>query len=351
MEPEIFEPIKKFPKYEIGNYGTVRSKETPNKPCKILKPYERPDGYFDVKLRTIGDFEGRSVKFGKLIHRLVAKAFVENPNPGVWKIVNHKNSNRSDNNFHNLEWCDCRMNSLHAWKDKMENGSEKPCAQYNLNGQLIKTFASRKDASIKTECSYSGISKSCADKTGKKTSGGYLWKDLVVIDTELDTSEWKYIDGFPYKISRTGQIYSMGGKHLMTPSDSGGVLCIKLHFDGFVKPCKIHRLVAETYIPNPKKLPNVSHKNGDKYDNDVENLMWCSNGESYNNAATIGKIKVTKGKPVSQYSQDGEYIKTFPSIKEASLETKAPESTIPLVCNKKRNLSGGYGWKWADATS
>lgn len=337
---EIFKEIIEYPKYKISNHGSVIG------PNGTLTPYKRIDGYEDVKLYKHVD--GKSVRKGVLIHKLVAEAFVENLNPNTWTIVNHKNSDRSDNYYENLEWCNYSMNSLHASAKNITNGSEKPCGQYSLNDELIQVFSSLTEAASVTGLSYSGIAKAC--KGTAITSCGYKWKytDDKHLNPEIhDVKDWETIDEFPsYKISRNGKIYSKEFKTIAVSHDHGGSLSIKLTFWGEYHIRKIHRLVAEAYIPNPDNLPNVSHINGNKYDNSVENLMWCTQVQSVKHAVNLGKIPKPKGKTVMQYEIDGTYIKTFKTIKRASELTNSSATTIALVCNNKRQTSGGFKWKW-----
>lgn len=61
------------------------------------------------------------------------------------------------------------------------------------------------------------------------------------------------------------------------------------------KGYKIHRLIAEAFIPNPLELPEVNHKNGIKTDNRIENLEWCDHTENIRHAHRIGLVKVRYG--------------------------------------------------------
>lgn len=91
--------------------------------------------------------------------------------------------------------------------------------------------------------------------------------------TTLDGEIWKSVDGYPaYKISSLGRVSGYLG--LMTPQiDTKGYYRVRL--DSSTK--KIHRLVAQAFISNPKGLPQVNHKNTIKTDNSVDNLEWSTN--------------------------------------------------------------------------
>lgn len=95
-------PIKGLPNYMVSNFGRVYSEHS----NKLLKLIEHRKGYLKVY------FGQRSVRRGFFVHRLVALAFIENPNR--YPSVNHINCNKKDNHFQNLEWCTNTMNIEHG---------------------------------------------------------------------------------------------------------------------------------------------------------------------------------------------------------------------------------------------
>ena len=97
--------------YEVSNRGRVRSLKFGKK--KILKPTPNKQGYYHVKLSK----DSKTKDFR--VSRLVAMAFVPNPNPNQWKQVNHKNEVKTDNRASNLEWCDCRYNIRYSRAKKV----------------------------------------------------------------------------------------------------------------------------------------------------------------------------------------------------------------------------------------
>ena len=100
--------------------------------------------------------------------------------------------------------------------------------------------------------------------------------------------EWRDIQGYEglYMVSNLGRVKSLnyhrtGKERIMKPSDNGhGYLFVVLCKDGKDKNCRINRLVAQAFLPNPDNLPEVNHKDENKYNNCVENLEWCD--RSYN---------------------------------------------------------------------
>lgn len=103
-------PIKGYPDYTVSNYGRVKSMKKNS--VKILKWRETYKNYYNV-----APFKAdQKTQKQFYIHRLVALAFI--PNPNKYPQVNHKNCNKADNHVSNLEWCNDQFNKDHA----KENG-------------------------------------------------------------------------------------------------------------------------------------------------------------------------------------------------------------------------------------
>lgn len=184
--------------------------------------------------------------------------------------------------------------------------------------------------------------------------------------------EWKTIEGYEnkYLISNKGRVkslYDKNGnyrKYIIQPRKKAIYLYVNLYKNGKCKTKKIHRLVAETFIPNPNNLHCVNHIDGNKHNNNVNNLEWCTYSENTNKAIEIGLFnkevlfkngkdnimynKHNKEHPSSvsilQFSLDNKFIKQWNSIKEA--EKKLNISHISDCCGKKRKTAGGYIWKY-----
>lgn len=112
----------------------------------------------------------------------------------------------------------------------------------------------------------------------------------------------------------------------------------------------IHRLVANSFIPNPENKPEVNHRDEDKRNNYFENLEWSTREENVNWGTAIERGISTQGNSVEQYSLEGKLINTFPSVRKADKETGINQSSIVKVCLGKQATAGGYKWKYVKST-
>ena len=178
MLDEIWKEIKNYEDYyEISNYGRIRrikydnigNKFQYNIP-KYLKLREDKDGY----LRCDLSLNGKIKRF--FVHRLVAKAFVDNRNNNP--VVNHIDGNKQNNYYKNLEFCTIKQNNLHVLKTGLRNMKNnklsKEVEQYSMDNVLIKTYKSANDASRITGLSQGHISECCRGEI--KQYKGYIWK-------------------------------------------------------------------------------------------------------------------------------------------------------------------------------
>lgn len=180
----------------------------------------------------------------------------------------------------------------------------------------------------------------------------------MTIDTTF-SEEWRDIKGYyGYQVSSLGRIKSLGNKSnhlseiLMRQSTVLGYKTVGLRKANKSKMLKVHRLVAEAFIPNPKALPQVNHIDGDKTNNSVSNLEWCTAKENVDHARTTGlKQPNKKGKDdprsiaISQIDPlTGKVVNTFFGLREMERQTGFARANIKRALDKEGRFS--YGWKW-----
>lgn len=170
--------------YQINQFGEIRTlKDSPKlKKYDVLKPQiSKRNGYVYQMLYKNGKEKLLRV------HRLVAMAFL--PNPNNLPQVNHKDGNKQNNSVDNLEWCEQSDNMKHAYKNGLQIPSENQRkAIINTNklkqkkvcqikdGEIINTFSGISEASRQTKISISCISRCCNLK--RKSTNGYEWRFL-----------------------------------------------------------------------------------------------------------------------------------------------------------------------------
>lgn len=160
--------------YKVSNLGRVKSIDRitidsigRKKLFKgvILKQDISPAGYKRITLNKDG---GQITKF---VHRLVAQEFI--PNPNKLPYINHIDCNKINNTVENLEWVTPLENNLHAIKNNLRKNFKK-VNQYDLSGNLLNTFDSQRDASLKTGVCYKQINACIKNK--QKSAHNFIWK-------------------------------------------------------------------------------------------------------------------------------------------------------------------------------
>lgn len=118
--------------------------------------------------------------FTRLVHRLVAEAFI--PNPEGLRYVNHKDEDPSNNQVNNLEWCTAEYNNNYGTRKERQAKTQlnrpdcsKRVKQYDKSGNLLAEYPSLKEASRQTSICRSGIAR-CCNRYKQSTSGGYVWE-------------------------------------------------------------------------------------------------------------------------------------------------------------------------------
>ena len=174
---EQWRPINE--RYEVSNFGNVRSYvdfhgrvgTVPH----LLKPHKDNNGYYMIMLYFKNKHKYMPV------HRLVATAFI--PNPNNYRCVNHKDENKLNNSVDNLEWCTHKYNNGYGTKKERLSKALtqnqhfiKPVYQLDKQGNIINEFPSIIKAAEYIGCTGSEIAKVCKGLEGRKQTHGYGWK-------------------------------------------------------------------------------------------------------------------------------------------------------------------------------
>lgn len=188
----------------------------------------------------------------------------------------------------------------------------------------------------------------------------------------LEGEEWKNVIGNPrYAVSNFGRVTAYSAPYeigevlyhrkpkLLKPYLCGTgtkYYCVRLS-DGHKNAYnyRIHRLVAEAFIPNPDNLPQVNHKDENKLNNNVTNLEWCTpqyNSNYGTRNERMGKTQKeipARKKRVVQLSINNEYVNEFESVKAACAAIRVCKETLRAHCIKTNTPLKGYKWMYANS--
>lgn len=119
----------------------------------------------------------------------------------------------------------------------------------------------------------------------------------------LNVENWQKIDDLPYYVSNLGNVkrdpkskYNHKNKQYIKPYiNNKGYLCVNLYKNSKVHKFQVHRLIAMYFIHNPSNLPEVNHIDGDKLNNAIPNLEWCTREHNMKHAWDTGLVKNRRG--------------------------------------------------------
>lgn len=163
--------------------------------------------------------------------------------------------------------------------------------------------------------------------------------------------QWKTISNASnYEVSNLGNVRNKTTKYILKGRiTKSGYLQVSIKLDETQKFTNqyIHRLVALYWIENPQQKKEVNHIDGNKENNNVDNLEWVTAFENQKHRHSIG-INKTSHRRVGKYSKEGELIKEYNSIVEAANAEESPRVSIDSVLQGRRYTLKGYVWKYLD---
>lgn len=323
---KIWKTIKNHENYKISEDGEIYSSIS-----GLLTP-TMISGYKSYRLMK----DSKPKRY--LAHRLVYETF-KNKDINKNKIIDHIDRNKLNNNINNLREVDRSTNGKNV--ESKKNIINEIILQYNMKNNLIKEWISRKSLCDEFKINNcSAITRCCNGK--QKSAYGFIWKYKNRIIDQGDFTEIRVPDLnlSKYRINTNGIIINIKGQ-IIQPQINNGYYSISLKTDtNKYKTLRINRLVAYTFIPNPKKYDIVNHKDKNKLNNSIHNLEWTS--ASYNSKHSHRK------KILMIDIKTDKIMKIFDSIKDAFiyLDKNYYNTSISDVCNGKQKTFCNYKWKW-----
>tara|TARA_B100001094_G_C18106905_1_gene758901 strand:+ start:226 stop:1356 length:1131 start_codon:yes stop_codon:yes gene_type:complete len=285
---EIWKTISDAPGYEISNFGNIKNIKT-NKLITIN--YERLKR--DNKRARPGLSTNGKIK-SYYLHRIVAEHFIDNPNN--LPEVNHIDGDFYNNKASNLEWISKIDNMRHANHNQLIKRYTRKVILTNKETGEVHQFYKVTDCASFLKYSPSMISLTCNNKRTDKLYDIKYEKHERTIDEDENTIWKEYPECKKYLVSNTGEIKNKKTNRIMMGSKVNGYRFVTL----FIKTGEpklnrlIHRMVAQTFIPNRDEKPVVNHKDTNILNNNVQNLEWVTYKENMNTEETICNLK--KGK-------------------------------------------------------
>ena len=343
---EDWKLIAEFPNYDVSSLGNIRNNKTGKQMKLCVK-----SGYYHICL--VNDSSKKSFK----VHRLVAFAFIENPEHKL--EVNHKDKNKLNNSLSNLEWMTRRENNIHRCEGakitsnknkvikRIDATTNEMLEKYNsielagtwaYNNGYTKTIHNGRNSIGNCLCGLSKIAYKFKWECENKNCDldNEIWK-LVVLEN-VDTTDKRYY------VSNLGRF-----------KNSSGIIMdnYKINESGYLrvyiynKTYALHRLIALAFIENLENKEQVNHIDGNKLNNSVENLEWVTNGENQ-----IHKFKIGLGnsytRKIVQYDLEMNKIKEFKSIIGAAKELDIGKTNIMGVLVNRRKTAGGFVFKYLE---
>jgi len=330
LNDEEWKDIKDLPQHQISNKGRIRNKKS----GYILKQRVK-GGYNQV---TLSNYLSQDIRKTYLVHRLVALTFI--PNPENFKIVDHIDRNKLNNNLENLRWCSASTNGL----NRDFNIVRKEVIQYDMQGEFIKLWDSVSDIEKVLGFNSNSIRK-CLNNFSK-SNNGFLWKyEKENIKSYINLDNYKCIGNLKglnfsnYFISKCGAKFFniKTQKEISYRKDNYGYLKIQLRVNNKYYIFLVHKIINQV-LKNGKYEDIIDHVDGDKSNNSLDNLEVVTLRE--NTVRAMGKS--VQGTHITT----GE-IKVFRNIRDAGIFLNIVNITnISYVCKGKRSVAYGYFWKY-----
>tara|TARA_B100000579_G_scaffold436964_2_gene464643 strand:- start:411 stop:1358 length:948 start_codon:yes stop_codon:yes gene_type:complete len=294
-------------KYYINSKGQVRGPSG-----KILKPTLLKIGYYSIAF-SMGNYK----VVRKYIHKLVAETFLGDIPKN--KVVNHINGNKLDNRLSNLEIVSRLKNASH-WSKKNRNPNA---------GRIFKEYCDRGHKLHITK-----KHRYCTECRKNRALGVKYYPP--------EDTKWIEYNHSNYLISKDGRVWSNKRQKLLKPGiNKPGYKYVVLMINGQGKVHAIHRLVASVYIREMVEKEIVDHINGDKLNNNVENLRILSTKKNLEEHRK--RVRGTKTQGFKLTEKDVAEIKWL--LKNTDLNQNDISKRYGVVQSHVSQIHLGLKWK------
>lgn len=178
------------------------------------------------------------------------------------------------------------------------------------------------------------------------------WRTITDTNGNYSVSDLGNVRRNEHYTEVTPGVFNHYKERLLKPTtDASGYLVVKLQIGKHSIAKKIHRLVAEEFIPNPSDFPCVNHIDENRTNNSVKNLEWCTYKQNANHGTRNNRLREVSGIRVAQYTTDGKLIKIWDSLSQASSYFGCKStSQIRRVCKKEKGRYSykGFVWRYVD---
>ena len=286
-------PVRDFEGlYEVSNLARVRSVDRWLKgggEMRLHKGKIRKQRFFGDGTNAYVRFFKDKKEYQMLVYRLVAEAFV--PNPDHLPEVRHKDGCKTNNAASNLEW----------FSPHIPNEEWRPIAGWEGSYDVSNFGRVRSLDNYRRVCDVNG--------------GEHI----------------RFVKGAIRKLQ-------------LLPN---GYVSVILKDGGRKKRFNVHRLVAKAFLPNPNNLPEVNHKDENKLNNYADNLEWCDHTYNVNYGTCRERMRKTKSKhQIEQLTLDGRHIAYFDSCSQAERMCNISRTSIIRGIRYNNNIAKGYRWRY-----
>lgn len=183
-----------------------------------------------------------------------------------------------------------------------------------------------------------------------------IWKDIPNYEGLYQASNFGRIKSMSRIIHRIKFGDFISKEKILKQNKCGKYYSVSLCKNSKIKKFYVHRIIGKLFLSNDNNFSDINHKDGDTFNNNVNNLEWCDRSyniyHSYNilnrkkNIEVLRKNSENRKRKVNQYDFNGNFIKKWNSIKEAEKFLNVKSGKICECCRKNPYRKSAYGYKW-----